>query len=174
MSFLTFVDYKDANDIPMDTSIYAKSESIANVLRAPGRWFAAQCWNGGKMICITNKNPNSNESSSLVRYSQGTDPKTTMQKILRLLVGAVLSIPGHALAIPFMSFALISQEIRLKHQFSVRDLTKEENEQLKALIEERKSRANQKQGCEPITCILCSICCLLCTLVCRGNDRKKA
>ena len=50
MNFFTCVEYKSTADI--DKSFYAKSETIADVLRAPGRWFASEAWDGGKKVTI--------------------------------------------------------------------------------------------------------------------------
>lgn len=158
MHFFTHVEYSPEL---RDNGWFSQAEKFASICRGPSRWLAGELWSGGKKFEIKNVNENNIELEDI-------SPKAShgIQKVLRIVIGFFLSIPGELLALPFMALAFVSEEIRLKHTVTCRELSKEEKLRLNELIEERQKLAKERQG-EPITCsILCSICCLLCCLVC--------
>ncbi len=158
MGFFNSVSYAPSI---LDDSWYSQAEALADVCRGPRRWLAGELWNGGEKYQITEvSTENIDIEEVLTIQSQG------IQKVLRVVIGLLLSIPGEAVAAFFMAFAFTNEEIRLKHKVTVRELSADEKQKLTDLIEERQKLARERQG-EPITCsILCSICCLLCCLVC--------
>jgi hypothetical protein len=147
-----------------DDSFISQLEAVADVCRAPSRWVAAEFWEGGKTYSIKNV-----KEEEVDLACNDTPSKSTqgMQKAIRVFAGAILSLPGQALALAFMAAAYTNEEIRLKHTMSVRTLSDEEKEKLADLIQKRQELAKERQGCEPVSCLLFSICCLLCCLVCQ-------
>ncbi len=168
MNFVSRVDKGFLNTIQYapefkDESWLSQFEVAADVCRAPTRWIAAEFWNGGKQYFVTRLDGQQNLSVQEIetKVTQG------FQKVARIFIGIILFIPGQILAVPLMSIAYVSDEIRLKHKISVRELSDSEKQELDGLIQKRQELAKERQGCEPVTCILFSICCLLCCLVCR-------
>lgn len=150
-----------------DESFFSKLEAAADVCRAPSRWVASEIWGGGKTHMISHINQD-DENQDLVCEEIDSKSMQGMHKVIRIVVGLILSLPGQALALPLTGAAIIgSEEIWLKHTMSVRTLSDEEQQKLEELIQKRQELAKDRQGCEPISCLLCSICCLLCCLVCR-------
>lgn len=156
-----------------DDSVFSRLEAAADVCRAPSRWVATEIWSGGKTYTIhhikeDDEIQQDGENQNL--NCEATDSKSMqgIQKVVRILAGLILSLPGQVLALALMGAAFIgSEEIRLKHKMSVRTLSEEERQKVEELIQKRQELAKERQGCEPVSCILCSICCLLCCLVCQ-------
>jgi hypothetical protein len=145
-----------------DNSWCSKAEKVADVCRAPGNW-VAELWAGGKKHEITVVSKDEGRATIKDNKSEG------LRKVIRVIVGLVLSIPGQLLAVPFMGIAFISDEIRLKHTVAHRNLNAAEMEKLAELIAKRQELAKSKQGCEPISCFLFSIVCLLCCICCQNR-----
>lgn len=170
--FFSTVQY--ASGLESDSWL-SKFENAADVCRSPSRWFAGELWGGGKkyefkilMLQTVGGAELSPSARSMICLSAiKTKAAQGMQKVLRIIVGLLLSLPGQIAAIPLMAIAYVSQEIRLKHKAVVRPLSPEETQKLKELIAERQKLAKERQGCEAISCLLLSICCLLCCLVCK-------
>lgn len=160
MGFFSTVTY---NQAIQDSSWTAKAESWADTCRAPAKWVAAEIWGGGKTYRVYQS------SEGLSIYPRSTSvSESLLGSITRVFVGAILAVPGFLVSIPMMSTAFLSEEIRLKHTWSARNLTDEEKVRLQTLINERTSVEKEKQG-EIITCMLCSIVCMLCCLVCAAE-----
>lgn len=148
-----------------DDSWLSKFESAADVCRAPSRWVAHECWGEGKKYIVTYHS----DPTEFVNHEIDQKTSSGIQKVLRIVIGLILSVPGQIVAIPLMAIAYCSEETRLKHKTTVVKLTDEEKGKLAELIQKRQILARERQGCEPfsIVCLLCSICCLLCCLVCK-------
>lgn len=148
-----------------DNSWTSKCENIADVLRAPRRWLAGDCFGAGKTFIVIKE--------GLGFDDQHSKEVKVFQKIIRDVIAIVTFIFGELFALPFMAVAFLNKEIRLKHAIAVRNLTEEEKKELQDLINQRLELAKDKQGCEPVTGLglsfLCSITCLLCCVVCRKH-----
>ena len=97
-----------------------------------------------------------------------------LKRTIRVIIGVVVCLFGNLLAIPLMASAYSNEEIRLKHKLAIQNLKnislkRAETDQFQKLIEERQRLVKERQGCEPMSCILLSICCMLCILVCRQS-----
>jgi hypothetical protein len=161
MGFFSTVYYGQGLE---DNSCCSYAETIADVCRAPSRWVASDLFGTEKTYMIISYNENEVEVLVPNNNTEG------WRKVLRVIVGLIFSIPGALMAVPFMALAYASEEIRLKHRVVANELTPEETKRLKELIDERQRLAKERQGCEPVSCLLFSICCLLCCMVCcRGN-----
>lgn len=162
MGFFNTVTY---NKGIQDNSWYAKAESLADACRAPAKWVAAEVWGGGKTYKVTSYTDGNIEcKTKKTALSEGL-----CGKVARVFAGAILAVPGFLLSIPLMSAAYLSEEIRLKHSFSVNKLSPEQKDRLAELIDKRLELADEKQGCEPISCMLVSIVCMLCCIVCAAE-----
>lgn len=140
-----------------DNGWLSQFETAADICRAPSRWVATELWNGSKVY-----------EMDLDFHEPRNESQTEgIRKVIRVVLGLILAIPGQLLAIPLMGIAFLSEEIRLKHKVMVVELSKEEADKLQELITQRVNLAKEKQGCEPISCLLVSICLLLCCLVCK-------
>lgn len=146
-----------------DNSWYSLAEEAADICRAPCQWVESELRSGGKKYVLTKSDDNLFKAEEVE-----TNCTRGIQKVLRIVIGSLLSLPGKALAVPLMAYAFSSEEIRLKHQIVCRELTSEEQKKLIDLIEERQRLAKERQGCDPIIspCILASICCMLCCIIC--------
>lgn len=146
-----------------DDSWTSYAEAMGDICQAPGRWFAAEVWGGGKKYLVTQCSKEQCTSQEVVS-AKGDRTR----HIVRLCVGATLSIFGQLLALPLKGFAYTNAEIRLKHQVAYRPLTADERQQLADMIRTRQTLAKERQGCTVVIgCALCSICSLLCSLVCK-------
>lgn len=146
-----------------DDSWTSYAEAAADFCRAPGRWVAAELWDGGKKKVITALDQNR------VDVEEKTPEATGFKRAVRFIIGIATCVFGNLLALPLMAFAYLNEEIRLKHQAVHMKTSPETLKRLNELVEERQRLAKERQGCEPISCLLVSICCLLCCLVCRGQ-----
>lgn len=148
-----------------DDTWLSKFEAAADVCRAPSRWLAGELWSGGKTYEVTRRfHPVDFEAEEVDQNdSEG------FQKVMRIVMGLIFSLPGQIAAIPLMAIAYCSEEIRLKHKVTVVELSDEEKKKLADLISEREKLTAERQGCEPVSCILLTICYLLCHLACKEN-----
>jgi hypothetical protein len=146
-----------------DDTWFGLAEEAAHVCKAPARWLEGELFGANKKYVIKPCDDGSYRKEEVVVSSSDG-----IRKVCRLGVGILFSSFGDALAVPFILFALNSQEIRLKH----RQLSEDEQKQLTELIDKRLTLAKERQGCEPISCLLLSICCLLCCLVCLPRSRS--
>lgn len=142
MGFFNTVNYSNdpSNRIPQDNSWYAKAESLADACRAPGRWVAAEVWDGGVTYSVGGF-MGVNAKSEYTPLADGC-----IEKMVRVALGVLLAIPGFLLSIPLMSLAFLSEEIRLKHSVSVRDLMGEEGSRFITLINKRQALAEEKKA----------------------------
>lgn len=163
MGFFSTVEYSQTMQ---DNGWFSKAETAADILRAPSRWVAAEVWGGGKRFKVFEKQELLHIHKDLTCKEFPEELAQGIRKIARIFIGGILSLFGQILAIPCMSLAFLSSEIRLKHKFASRELTAEERTQLRKMIDERMKLAKERQGCEPISCLLCSICLLMCSMVC--------
>lgn len=154
-----------------DDGWFSKIEAAADVCRGPSRWLADECRGvflrlSGKAYTVTYVDNVVTKTNEI--YWEEEEPRLTegSQKIMRIVLGLFLSLLGQVLALPLMGIAYFSEEIRLKHKMTVKELTDEERQKLKDLIDKRQELAKERQGCEPISCFLFSIWSLLCYLVC--------
>ncbi len=79
-------------------------------------------------------------------------------------------IPCALLAFGLHALASTNEEFRLKHNIVA--LTPDERKRLGDLIEQRKNLAKERQGCDPISCLLLSIVCALCFLAYSHKNNK--
>lgn len=166
MNFLNRFDVGFFNTVQYDSDLkddswFSKFENAADVCRAPARWFATEAWGGGKTYTVNVIDDKGEFACEEVesKAAQGA------QKAIRIGLGVLLGIVGQVLALALMGVAFISEEIRLKHKISVRTLSDDEQQKLNDFVNKRQELAKERQGCEPVSCLLCSICCLLCCLV---------
>lgn len=155
----------------VDDSWTSYAEAAADVCRAPGRWVAAELWGGGKKVVITST------WNDEVYFDEKSSDAESFKRVVRFVAGLALSVFGNLLAIPFMAVAYLNEEIRLKHRVVYQmqndlKVAPEDYARLNELVEERQRLAKERQGCEPISCLLLSICCMLCYLVCKSNQSK--
>jgi hypothetical protein len=154
--FYTKVNY--AQDL-QDNSIFGKAEAAADVCRAPRRWIAME-------LGFSRKTPKFYIEQNSINKSLIAAPKAKgLKRVVRLIMGLALFIPGEIVGSALMASAYLCKEIRLKHDFSVRPLSSRDNAKLKELIQERTRLQKERQGCEPISCMLLTVVCLLCFLV---------
>jgi hypothetical protein len=147
-----------------DDSWSSQLEDAAQVCRAPSRW-VAELWGEGKKYKVTFYDADTlTDDIHLIEVQ----PKVSegIQKVIRTVLGILFAVPGQIAALPLMGLAYLNEEIRLKHQVAVRTMTDEDNKKLAEMIQKRLELAKERQGCEPISCLLFSICCLLCCLMC--------
>lgn len=137
-----------------DKSIYGYAESCADTLRTPSRWVGS-LFGFGKVSCV-NQN---------ARVIHDCEFKNTFQKVALVALGVFLAVPGQVLAIPLMGFAYLSEEIRLKHKYAVKTLEPAEYNKMKELQQARQKLTGEKKECEPVTCILLSVCCMFCMIL---------
>ncbi len=154
--FYTKVNY--AQDL-QDNSIYGKAEAAADVCRAPRRWIAMELGFSRMELRFFIANDLLKKSLKPVPEAEG------LKRVVRLIVSLALFIPGEIVGSVLMASACLSKEIRLKHTYSVRPLTTCDKDKLKMLIQERVRLQKERQGCEPISCMLLTVVCLLCFLV---------
>lgn len=145
-----------------DNSAFGWAERIANVCRAPRRWLAADLGIGSKEYSVTLV------KDELKLGENETFRSQRLRKVVRLIVGVILSIPGEMIASSLMAAAFFSPEIRFKHKFSTYKMDDQDYEKMKQMINERQKLAKERQGCEPFSCSLVTIICLLCCLVCKA------
>lgn len=117
----------------LDSGWLSKFEAAADVCRAPSRWVANELWNGGIVYKIYIQ-----LGDFVDIYKENQPQSEGIKKVIRVVVGLILAIPGQLLALPLMGIAFFSEEIRLKHKLAVVDLSDEEFDKLERLIEERK------------------------------------
>lgn len=162
-----------------DDSWIGKLEAAADVCRGPSRWVAAEFFGWGKTYIVGYMlPPKAGEDEKVenvlnfgVQEEEDLPVVTGMQKAMRIALGIILSVPGQILAVPLTAIIYCcSEEIRLKHTIAVRKLSDEEQQKLAELIMKRQELAKERQGCEPISCALWTICSLLCYLVCCKDD----
>lgn len=165
MGFFKTVQYAQELE---DDSWLSKFEAAADVCRAPYRWLESE-WNSenGKKYLMTCYDAQGLLSDELHVKEVGSKITQGIQKVMRVVAGLLFSLPGQIVAIPLMAVAYSSEEIRLKHKIAVRNLSDDEKQKLEELIDKRQELAKERQGCEPVSCLLFSICCLLCYLVCK-------
>lgn len=120
---------------------------------------------GGKKIVITRWDANEQKVISSHTIGNG------LQKVIRVIVGLISSLPGQLVSLPFMAFAYTNEEIRLKHHVGCLKLSVQQKDRLAELIEARQTLERERQGSDPVftPSILCCICCLLCCFVCCRN-----
>jgi hypothetical protein len=158
--FFNRVEYNDKE--MQNDNWFSKAEKAAQILRAPSHWLAAEVWYATTYMIYPNVN-----TSTFDKFERDDNVVGVMRKIIRVVVGIILSIPGQILALPLMAIAYRDEEIRLKRKVSVQSLSEEEANRLGELLEARQKLEEEKKG-EPITCsILYSICYMLCCLVCK-------
>lgn len=136
------------------------AEEAANVCRAPRRWLSADLLGAQKHWVVMGCS-----KDQLEKQEMAPDVSQGIRKVIRVVLSLFLALPGELAGAFFMAIAYINPEIRLKHQAAVRDLTVEERQKLADFIQARQKLAEERQGCDPITCLLCSICCMMCSLV---------
>jgi hypothetical protein len=112
------------------------------VCRAPSRWVAGHIWGGGKFYRVVN------EDFCLVRLAFKQESSLS-KKIMRVVIGVLLSLPGQIISVPLMLLAYTSKEIRLKHQFALMNLTDQQKDELHPLIHARQPL--EKQRCEGVS-----------------------
>jgi len=158
MGFFSTVNYVSAWK---DNSWLSKFEDAANVCRAPSRWIASE---------LTPQYSKVYEVSIihglLSQQSEPTKAVTGALRVARAVLGVLFSIPGQIVAIPLMAVAFCSQEIRFKHKYAAKQLSDLDEMYLKNWITERKKLADEKKGCEAVTCFLCSMCTIVSLLCC--------
>lgn len=140
IGFFNFVKY-DSTQIRPDDSIYGIFESVADCYRAPSRWVFTELWGGTKKYKITLNPTRENPLSCQENYIPSLKG---FQKVVRIIVGLVFGLFGQMLAFSFMAVAFISEEVRLKHKFSVSPLSKHEAEKLNGFISERQKIFDKK------------------------------
>lgn len=146
-----------------DKSPFGYAESAANICRAPRRWFLTDCGFANKEHYVSLVNGQLETSSKETAKSKG------LQKVIRMIFSAVFIIPGEMFGTSLMSAAYLSSRVRQKHAFTEKQLNTQEQAELKKKLEESKKLSDQRQGCEPISCLLCSI---LFTLCCCMHSAK--
>ncbi|MGA8164691.1 MAG: hypothetical protein WB791_06660 [Waddliaceae bacterium] len=163
MSFFSTVHYAP---LLQDKGWVAKAEAAADVCRAPARWICSefQVLDKGRVYYYIE-----NLDSSITAEERESKPTKGMRKAMRIMAGILLSIPGQLLGSALMGIAFTSKEIRLKHQTVSTLSTKEKKEELQRFVDERRRVANEQQGCDSISCSLCTIICLLCYIACCAN-----
>lgn len=151
MGFFSAIQY--APQIKSNPSFLTYAENAADFCRAPVRW-VSEIWGGGQKYVI----PMTGRLEIIPNESKG------LQKLVRLVLGAILCIPGFIAGAAFMGIAYINEEIRLKHKCVTVNMTQEESARLRQLVEERNATPERK-GCDPITCSLCSLVCLVAAIL---------
>lgn len=98
-------------------------------------------------------------------FSASDNEHTPFMSIVSKIAGVILFIPGFLLSIPLKAFAQTSEEIYLKHKIILRNSTEEEIAKLQELIQQRRDLQDDRDGCEPISCLLLTIVCTLCIIM---------
>lgn len=161
---LSFDSVEYAPSLLDRSSLTAFAERGAHLFSSPGRWIYQELnWGGKVNIIHCNNGELTIESSS--PKSEGA------QKAFRIAMGVLFFLPATFAAIILNFMARQNREVFLKQKFVHETLSFEEKTELKELIGKRQQLANQKQGCEPVTCSLCSIICLLYFIA--FKDKKK-
>ena len=124
----------------IDNSWTSYAEAAADLCRAPGRWVAAQLWEGGKKVVITSTWKDD------VIFEEKSSESEGFNRIVRCIAGIALCLFGSLLAVPFMAVAYLNEEISLKHRLIYQKLNAlkvapADYERLNELVEERQRLA---------------------------------
>lgn len=134
MNFFSHVEY--SSRIP-DNSWTSMAETVANRLREPHIRVNNTILSGEfrkipkrMIVSITNR-------GKLIKKREKWELPAA--GLCSLFKDACLMLPGAVLAIPFMGFAYLNEEIRLKHRFAEGQLSTEEEKRYYNLIKARLS-----------------------------------
>lgn len=159
-AFFSTVQY---NEDLADNSWGSWAENIADKCRVPVQWVTVE-FKGGTRYKFKQA------TGSGDYFPRREDPAvlTGYRRVLRIIAGLVLAIPGAIFGAIAMGVAYgINKEISLKHRYALGALSPQEMSELGSLIQERRLLATKKEECNPITCFFGTIICMLCYLICR-------
>ncbi len=143
-------------------------QNWANICRAPRRWLYEEFTGRGAIeLSVNTERPD----YVVAQFAEVEKPSQGLRKAARVVAGLGLFLFGELLALPLMGCAYLSKEIRLKQIGTLRTLSAEEIVELKKLVDDRRSLAAQRQGCDPVSCsIVSSLCSIVCLLM---GDRRR-
>lgn len=137
--------------VPTDKSLTAMAERLADAFDAPRQWLVG-----------SNRHVVKQEGSDFKAETYPTK-SSGLRELIRKVFG-LMFVSGSCFAAPFKLFALTNPEIRMKHEVAKKTISAEGKQQLADAIKERAKLSSERQGCEPISCSLCTIICLLCSI----------
>jgi hypothetical protein len=169
MGFLNSVQYEKG--LPEMNSICGYLEKAADFCRKPGMWFASEVWDGGKKIEIIQDT----EELDLAVKKTSNRSNNPLLKVVRIIVGIVLGIPGAIVGGILMALAYISEEVRLKHKVSnlKEEMSPEDHEKLMDFMKSRQQREKSGNAAADGCCaaFIVALSCLSCCAAASGSGR---